>query len=163
MGGAADIVVAGAGAIGSAVALMLARAGRRVTLVDPAPMDAGASGIAAGMLAPAFETLFDGGSRDRFQLLAAARDLWPPLARSVGLRLDQRGALAVGSPGEARDWAEQLAAVGVSARAASQDEVRAAAPAMSAGVVTEEDWRLEPRAALDALRRGAAAAGARFL
>ena len=56
--GGADIVVAGAGAIGRAVALALVRAGHRVTVVDP--LGANASGVAAGMLAPAFEALFDG-------------------------------------------------------------------------------------------------------
>ncbi|HXQ45452.1 MAG TPA: FAD-dependent oxidoreductase, partial [Caulobacteraceae bacterium] len=51
----ARVVVAGAGALGASIALVLARAGARVALADPAPQGANASGVAAGMLAPAFE------------------------------------------------------------------------------------------------------------
>ena len=54
---AADVIVAGAGVIGLAVAWELRRAGARVTLVDPEPAS-GASNAAAGMLAPAGEVQF---------------------------------------------------------------------------------------------------------
>ena len=70
--GGADIVVAGAGAIGRAVAVALARAGHRVTVVDP--LGANASGVAAGMLAPAFECVFDAGSAGHYELLLEARE-----------------------------------------------------------------------------------------
>ena len=53
------IVVAGAGVFGASIAFALARQGARVTIVDPAPVGANASGVAAGMLAPVFEALFD--------------------------------------------------------------------------------------------------------
>src|SRR5262252_5183075 len=49
----ADVVVAGSGAVGSTIALYLARAGLQVVVADPAPQGANASGVAAGMLAPA--------------------------------------------------------------------------------------------------------------
>jgi glycine oxidase len=165
MDGKADIVVAGAGAIGSTVALALARAGRRVVVLDPAAPESSASGVAAGMLAPAFETVFDAAMTGRFALLTAARDLWPVLADSIGLPLDRNGALAVGKPAEAERWSEQLAAFGAAAWRLSPDQARTLAPGLEpglAGVFTPDDWRLEPRSALAALRRAAQAAGARF-
>ena len=59
MPGKVQIVVAGAGAVGGTLAYVLARAGHSVTVIDPAASGANASGVAAGMLAPAFEALLD--------------------------------------------------------------------------------------------------------
>src|SRR5579862_1068388 len=95
------ILVAGAGAIGSTVAYVLARAGHAVTVVDPLPTGANASGVAAGMLAPAFESLFDEETQGRFALLSAARDLWTPLAVEIGLEVNRDGAAAVADDAEA--------------------------------------------------------------
>ena len=53
------VLVAGAGAFGTAIALELARGGAEVVLADPAGVGDNASGAAAGMLAPAFEALLD--------------------------------------------------------------------------------------------------------
>lgn len=53
-GGRADVVVVGAGVIGTSCAWALARDGAAVTLVDPEPFR-GASHVAAGMLAPISE------------------------------------------------------------------------------------------------------------
>ena len=49
-GSGARVTVAGAGALGLCIALELARAGRHVTVCDPAPVGDNASGVAAGML-----------------------------------------------------------------------------------------------------------------
>ena len=94
MASGSSIVVAGAGAIGRTVAYVLARAGYAVTVVDPDPEGANASRIAAGMLAPAFEALFDGG---RYDLLREALGLWRPLAREIGVAVTWEGAVAVGT------------------------------------------------------------------
>src|ERR1700761_4122446 len=96
-----SIVVAGAGAIGRTAAFVLARAGHAVTVVDPDPEGASASRIAAGMLGPAFEALFDGG---RHELLREALGLWPPLARELGVAMAWDGAMAVGTRAEAEAW-----------------------------------------------------------
>jgi glycine oxidase len=158
-----DIVVAGAGAIGSAVAFALARAGRRVMVVDPAPPGANASGVAAGMLAPGCETLFDPASADHHAFFAEARDLWPALAAEVGLPLARDGALAIGTRGEAVAWAARLAELGAEARLiAAGSETRFIPPGAWA-VFTPGDWRLDPVAALAALRQGAERLGARFV
>ena len=53
------IAVVGAGALGAATALGLARAGANVILLDEAPLGRNASGVAAGMLAPAMESALD--------------------------------------------------------------------------------------------------------
>ena len=96
-------MVAGAGAIGSAAAVMLARAGARVVLADPAPPGDNASGVAAGMLAPVFETLFDGAAA-HLDLLRRARDAWTALAASIGLGLERAGAMAVGTRADLDGW-----------------------------------------------------------
>ena len=159
--GGADIVVAGAGAIGRAIGLALARAGHRVTLIDP--LGANASGVAAGMLAPAFECVFDPASGDHYELLAEARDLWPAFAAGIGLTLARDGALAIGTEAETRGWTAQLADLGAAARLLAPDEAHALTGLATWAAFTPEDWRLEPTAALARLREAAEASGARFV
>jgi glycine oxidase len=148
------VLVAGGGAVGAAVALGLARAGAKVTLADPAPLGGNASGVAAGMLAPAFEALFDDAS-PKIGLMRAARDLWPALAASVGLNLKRDGAMAVGTAAEVEAWTHDLAGLGVEAWNLSPGRARERSPWLTAGLGaawTSEDWRLEPTTALAALR-----------
>ena len=114
------------------------------------------------MLAPAFESLFDEASPP-LDLLRQARDLWPELAASVGLTLSGAGAMAVGAPDQVEAWAAALSDLGVKSRRLGSAEVRDRSPwlrTVSGAVWTGEDWRLEPGAALAALRSAAAAAGA---
>src|SRR4051812_17701785 len=99
MSSGAKVIVAGAGALGLATALALAEAGCAVTVCDPAPGFDGASGVAAGMLAPVFETVLDAEGPDDLALLLGARDLWPGLAGRAGIELDRSGAVAVGAEG----------------------------------------------------------------
>src|SRR5580704_13880390 len=157
----ADIVVAGAGAIGRAIALTLARAGHRVTVVDP--LAANASGVAAGMLAPAFECVFDAGSAGHFALLAEARDLWPAFAAGIGLALARDGALAIGTEAAARGWAAQLADLGARARLLAPTEAHALTGLATWAAFTPEDWRLDPSAALTRLQAATEASGARLV
>jgi len=166
MPGKSDIVVAGAGAIGAAVGFVTARAGHRVTVVDPGPAAANASGVAAGMLAPGFETLFDPISAGHHALLAEARDLWPALAAAIGLPLARDGALAIGTRGEVEAWAARLAEVGADARVIAPDSAtqpRVGIPPGAWAVFTRGDWRLDPAAALAALHLAAERFGARFV
>ena len=159
--GGADIVVAGAGAIGRAIALALARARHRVTVVDP--LAANASGIAAGMLAPAFECVFDPASTGHHELLLAARDLWPALAAGIGLTLATDGALAIGTEAEARGWTAQLADLGAAARLLAPGEAHAQTGLATWAAFTPEDWRLDPTTALARLGAAAEASGARLV
>lgn len=144
----AKVTVAGAGALGLTIALEAALAGARVTVRDPAAPGDNASGVAAGMLAPAFEAALDPVSADDFDLLLAARDLWPALAVRVGIELDRSGAAYYG---------EHIGAV-----AARLKALGAQAGVYGDRVYTREDWRLSPRMALAALRTAAEQAGVRF-
>jgi len=94
----ADVVIAGGGVIGTAIAWRAAAAGLDVVLADPAQGD-GASLVAAGMLAPVSEALFGEGALLRVNLLALARfpsfaaELEQVTGHRVGLR--REGTLAV--------------------------------------------------------------------
>ena len=135
------IAVIGAGALGAATALALARAGARVILIDEAPLGRNASGIAAGMLAPAMESALDPVSAGRFALLSAARDLWPDFVDGLGpTGLERCGALLKTEPGLVDEAYERLRGQG------------AGAQRVEPGVLfTAEDWRIEPRLALAAM------------
>ncbi len=141
----ARVAVAGAGALGSAAALRLARTGFTVTVFDPAPPGANASGVAAGMLAPVSEALFDPASRDHLALMRRARDLWPAFAEGLGVPIARAGVRFEGS----RDWRGQVGA-------------RLQALGLPDADETAEDWRIEARQTLLALREAAEAAGVRF-
>ncbi len=144
----AKVTVAGAGALGLTTALELARAGAAVTLRDPAPLGDNASGVAAGMLAPACEAALDPVSADHFELLRHARDLWPALADGLGVQLDRSGAAYVG---------ESIGPVAARMRA-----MGAQVGVYGDRLLTLEDWRLSPRAVLAALKAAAEAAGVAF-
>src|SRR5215469_18051407 len=94
----ADVVVAGGGVIGTAIAWRAAAAGLDVVLADPERGDA-ASLVAAGMLAPVSEAMFGEGALLRLNLLAVRRfpafvaELEEATGRQAGLR--REGTLAV--------------------------------------------------------------------
>jgi len=146
----ARVAVAGAGAIGSAVALALARAGHRVTVFDPRPLGDNASGVAAGMLAPVAEAVFDPLSASHLHLLRRARDLWPAFAAPLGIGLLKAGLRVEGEAGWLRAVEARFEALGAPVR--RQEGV----------LISDEDWRLEARPALTALRQAALALGARL-
>lgn len=141
----ARIAVAGAGALGSATALRLARAGFSVTVFDPAPLGDNASGVAAGMLAPVSEALFDPASRDHLDLMRRARDLWPSFAAGLGIEIVRAGVRIEGS----KAWRDQIGR-------------RLRELGLPSDETIPEDWRIEARPALEMLRAAAEAAGARF-
>jgi glycine oxidase len=132
---AADVIVVGAGALGSTVAAELMLRGRRVLVV--APDEVNASARAAGMIAPAFESVLDEPMAGHADLLRTARDLWPNFAAATGVRLHREGAEWRGP--DAERMAARLAGRGFEAE-------------MQAGAAfTPDDWRIEPGQALDAL------------
>jgi glycine oxidase len=157
--------------LGLACALRLAQAGARVTLCDPAGAADNASGVAAGMLAPAFESVLDGEGCAHLDLLLAARDRWPGLLQALdapGSILDRSGAVLAGraqDAGLAERAAGRFAALGLSVERLSGPELRARQPAAAAdlewGLYSPDDWRLEPAVAMAALDRAFARAGGR--
>ncbi|WP_374576221.1 NAD(P)/FAD-dependent oxidoreductase [Phenylobacterium sp.] len=158
--------MAGAGAFGLACAVRLARAGAEVVVFDAAAPTANASGVAAGMLAPVFESALDEAARPHFALLAAARELWPAFAQETGIELDRRGALAVGDADRLEALAAKVAVFDTAAARLDMDQAAALAPGLSGayagGLFTAEDWRIDAAAAIAALRRAAEAQGVVF-
>jgi glycine oxidase len=165
MTGGAKVTVAGAGALGLSAALALADAGCAVTVCDP--HGAGlASGVAAGMLAPVFEAALDAQAAAHFDILTAARDLWPGLEARAGVALDRSGALAVGDEAWLAGVRAALGRLGEHGIELPRRTAQALAPGLSGAfdqaILVREDWRLEPKPALAALRRAAEAAGVVF-
>jgi glycine oxidase len=139
------VTVAGAGALGLCIALELARRGAAVTICDPASPGDNASGVAAGMLAPVFETVLDPQGGGHFQLLRAARDLWSDFA---DIPIDRSGAVYRGDgPGAVRARLDALGA----------DWLESAD-----GPLSLEDWRLDPGAVMTRLYAMNDRAGVRF-
>lgn len=160
------ITVAGAGAFGLTTALALAEAGCEVAVFDPAGPDGNASSVAAGMLAPVFEAVLDPVARGHLDLLIAARDLWPDLEAKLGTPIDRSGAVAVGEPDFLARADAGIRALGLHPTLAPRGALIAMAPELGEdfqeGVLTREDWRIEPDQVLAALRRAAQAAGVVF-
>ena len=132
-----DVIVIGAGVLGLCTAAELAERGHAVTVIDPG--GANASSVAAGMLAPALESLLEGLTPEKAALLKRARELWPAFAEAHGLALHREGAEWRGPDVPAA--LTRLAELGFEARATRH------------GLLTPEDWRVEPVAALTALAR----------
>ncbi|MBI1407092.1 MAG: FAD-dependent oxidoreductase [Caulobacter sp.] len=141
------VQVAGAGVLGLAIAGDLAEAGARVTVFDPEPLGR-ASAVAAGMLAPVFESILDPVAADHFELLMAARDAWPDFARRNGIALHRSGAIYRGDK---------------ALRARAEMEARGlACEDRTEGLYSGDDWRVDAGPALQRLRRVAEAQGVAF-
>jgi glycine oxidase len=164
MTSAPRVTVAGAGVLGLSTALALADAGARVTVHDPGGPNA--SSIAAGMIAPAFEAVLDATARPHFELLMAARDLWPRFAERAGVALDRSGAIAVGEAAWLAKLAASFAALHLRPADIGGVTARGLAPGLSEAfdraLFSREDWRVDAPAALRALANAAAAAGVAF-
>jgi glycine oxidase len=170
----ADVVVAGGGVIGTAIAWRAAAAGLDVLLVDPDEGDA-ASLVAAGMLAPASEALFGEGALLRLNLLAVRRfgsfaaELEEAAGHQVGLR--REGTLAVAyDPGDyaalirltAFRRSAGLEAEELDSRACRQLEPFLA-PDVHGGVLFADDWSVDNRRYAAVLREAARAAKVRYI
>jgi glycine oxidase len=160
----AKVMVAGAGALGLSAALALADAGCSVSVWDPG-QGPQASAVAAGMLAPVFEAALDAETAGHLDLLLAARNLWPALAARAGIALDRSGTAAVGGEAWLSDIRARLARLGLRGADVPRAMLEEMAPGIAPGLealLVREDWRLEPRPALAALRAAAQAAGVAF-
>jgi glycine oxidase len=169
----ADVVVAGGGVIGTAIAWRAAAAGLDVVLVDPGQGDA-ASLVAAGMLAPVSEALFGEGALLRLNLLAVRRfgsfaaDLEEAAGHQVGLR--REGTLAVAyDPGDYAALVRLTAfrrSAGLDAEELDSRACRQLEPFLTpdvhGGVLFAGDWSVDNRRYAAALAEAARSAKVRF-
>jgi len=150
------VTVAGAGVLGLASALALLERDIEVLVVDPEPEGRNASSVAAGLLAPIGEAIFDSDAAAHHRLMADALRLWPAFADGPGVELSDDGLIvpadfgaaltSLGGVGEAR-------ATGLFVRADPRVvdpplALRALRAAIEAGggrvqsrAVTAADWR----------------------
>jgi glycine oxidase len=170
-----DAVVVGGGAIGLACAWRAARQGLRVRVLERDQPGAGASGVAAGMLAPVGEVTW--GEDEALRPALASHAMWPAFAaeladasgREVGYI--ERGALHVALD---RDEAEQLRhrfelmrsldldAEWLRPRVARRLEP-GLAPSCAAAVHAPHESAIDPRELVAALRAAAEGAGVELL
>lgn len=156
-------LVAGGGALGLAIALELAGQGEKVALCEPAAPADNASGVAAGMLAPAMEALLDPPSTGHFPLLLAARDLWPDFAARLSLPIARDGAALVGAEAFVAKSRAALAKLGAPIRELDADALSVLAPGAAQGLFTPLDWRIEAVTALSRLQAAVKSAGVRVI
>ncbi|MBV9095028.1 MAG: glycine oxidase ThiO [Streptosporangiaceae bacterium] len=174
MAATADVVVAGGGVIGTAIAWRAAAAGLDVVLVDPEAGDA-ASLVAAGMLAPVSEALFGEQALLRLNLLAVGRfpafaaELEQAGGHQVGLR--REGTLAIAYDPSDHAALLRLTAfrrsAGLDARELDSGQCRGLEPFLTpdvrGGVLFPGDWSVDSRRYAAALRAAARAAGVRMV
>jgi glycine oxidase len=169
-----DVVVAGAGVIGTAIAWRAALRGLTVTVVDPGWGDA-ATEVAAGMLGPVSESVFGESDLLAVNLLAVARfpgfaaELEQATGLVTGLRTE--GTLAVAFDKGDHDRLERLTvfrhglglqATELDARAC-RDLEPFLAPGVHGGVLVTGDLSVDNRRYAAALRAAATTAGVHFV
>ncbi len=166
-----DAVVIGGGLIGLACAWRVAERGMSVAVLERGEPGDGASGVAAGMLAPVTEADF--GEQELLRLNLASRELWPGFAAELeertGLTTGYRetGALVVATErddvGELRRLHEFQRGLGLEADWLPARECRRLEPGLSpriaGGILAPQDAHADPRSVLRALRAAFEAAG----
>lgn len=166
-----DLVVIGAGVIGLACAWRAAQAGMSVTVLERDEPGAGASGVAAGMLAPVTEAEF--GEEPLLRMNLGSRELWPGFAAELeeltGMPTGyaDTGALVVAAD---RDDSEELRRLhafqrrlGLDAEWLGPRAARALEPGLSpcigGAILAPQDAQVEPAAVVAALAQGVVNAG----
>ncbi len=166
-----DLVVVGAGAIGLSCAWRCAQAGMSVLVLERDAPGTGASGVAAGMLAPVTEASF--GEEALLRLNVEARAQWPAFAAeleeltALPTGYTESGALVVAAD---RDDAEELrrlhafqVELGLDAEWLAPRAARRREPGLSpriAGAIhAPQDGHADPGAVLRALTVALEAAG----
>jgi len=170
-----DVAVVGGGVVGLACAWRARQRGFSTLVVEREHAGAGASGVAAGMLAPVTEVDF--GEQALLELNLAGLERWAPFAAELsersGLETGHResGALVVAAD---RDDAEELrrladlqASLGLDARWLSGRECRRLEPGLSprvpGGIEAPREAHVDPGATVEALRAAFLAAGGELL
>ena len=170
-----DVVVVGAGIVGLAAAWRAAQRGLSVLVVDRELAGTGASGVAAGMLAPVTEAEFGEEALLRLNLDGAAA--WPAFAAELAERTgvdtgySECGALVVATDRDDLEEVRRLHAfqrsLGLDAEWLGGRDCRALEPGLSprvgGGVLAPHDHQVDPRFTVAALRAALQAAGGELL
>jgi glycine oxidase len=171
-----DVAVVGGGIIGLAVAWRARGLGLSVTVLERGTVGAGASHVAAGMLAPVAEVEFGDAGRRLLELGLRSAALWPGFARELeeatGLEVGYRatGTLLVArDDDEARELERQLEfrrSLGLAVERLLASRAREREPALAPTVrlarEAPDDHSVDPRLVLVALRRACESAGVRL-
>ncbi len=166
-----DALFVGSGVIGLASAWRAAQGGARVCVLERAEPPAGATNVAAGMLAPVGELSF--GERDLLAMMLASGALWPDFVAEVeaasGLSTGFRttGALHLAldrdEAGELRRRHELQRELGLEAEWLTPTACRELEPGLTptfvGGVLAAGDFSVDPRALARALAAALRAAG----
>ena len=162
MSAVSDVVVVGAGIVGTAVARELAVRGVPVTLVDRGEVSSGTTGLGEGNVLAA-----DKDTGPELDLTVAGLAVYDELQARLGdeARIGRKGALVVHR--EADTWAAEparVARLGVPARLITQEELQRLEPALTGpaygATLVPGDLQCDARAVARALAREAAEAGA---
>lgn len=171
----ADVAIVGAGIIGLATAWRAARAGLEALVIERRAVGAGATPVAAGMLAPAGEAQW--GQGPLTEACAAAAALWPEFATEleggsgVDIGYSPCGALHVAMDrDEAAELKRRLPLVHEVDPAAEwclasrcREHEPGLAPGSGPGILIEHEAAVDTRRLLDGLREASLAAGARLI
>lgn len=166
-----DLIVVGAGAIGLSCAWRCAQAGMSVLVIEREQPGAGASGIAAGMLAPVTEATF--GEQPLLELNLEARAQWPAFAAeleeltALPTGYSDCGALVVAADRDDTEELRRLHAfqveLGLDAEWLSPRVAREREPALSprigGAIYAPQDGQVDPAAVVRALASAFKAVG----
>jgi glycine oxidase len=169
----ADVVIVGGGIIGLSSALKARSMGLSVTLLERGLIGAGATHVAAGMLAPIAEAEFGEAGRLSLGLGVRSAQMWPRFAgeleedSGVGVGLRQTGTLMVArDEDEARELERQISfrdSLGLHTVRLLPSEARelepALAPTLRLALRAPEDHSVDPRLVLAALSCACAGGG----
>jgi glycine oxidase len=171
----ADVLVVGGGIIGLAVAWRARQRGMSVTLLEREATGAGASRVAAGMLAPVAEVEFGAAGRRVLELGLRSAELWPQFAAEleagsgIEVGLLRTGTLLLArDEDQARELERQLAfreSLGLRVQRLRASQARelepALAPTVRLALASLGELSVEPRAVLAALRKACESEGVR--
>ena len=172
-GDSVDLAILGGGIVGLSVAWRARAQGRSVVVLERDTLGAGATHVAAGMLAPVAEVEFGEGGRRVLELGLSAARLWPAFAveleQASGIEVGLRtcGTLMVARDGdEARELERQLAfreSLGLRAVRLRASQAREREPALAPNVRlalhAPDDHSVDPRNVVAALRGACVRAG----
>jgi glycine oxidase len=172
-GGNVDVAVLGGGVIGLAAAWRARQLGRSVLVVERDRVGAGASSVAAGMLAPVAEVEFGAAAERVLKLGLRSAAMWPAFAEQLAAEsgeeapLRRTGTMLLARDGdEARELERQAAlrdSLGLSTRRLRASEARelepALAPTIRLALEAPDDHSVDPQAVLRALHRACLRSG----